>query len=67
MIDEFKDGDKVFIRWEGGNSGEYTLAKLTSNKGRVSWGVYMDTSHGQTVNFNAGEVFVDTESVELVE
>ena len=59
---EFKEGDKVFIRWVGGNSGTY---KLHKDKYGHYW-VYMNTSGGEEVNRKAGEVFVDTESVELL-
>lgn len=59
---EFKEGDKVFIRWMGGNSGIYKLHQGKYNR----WYVYMNTSAGEEVNYNAGEVFVDTERVELV-
>ena len=66
-MEEFKDGDKVFIRWGGGSSGEYILAKTTRKTGLVSWHVYMNRGGELVVNYDAGEVFVDTESVELVE
>lgn len=63
MIDEFKDGDKVFIRWEGGNSGEYILAKVVRHWGEVQWYVYMEVGGELVVNYDAGWVFVNTESV----
>ncbi len=55
----FKEGDKVFIRWNGGNSGSYTLHE--DNYGRF----YVYDFMGD-VNYKAGEVFVDTESVEVL-
>lgn len=58
---DFKEGDKVFIRWFGGNSGTY---KLHKDKYDNYW-VY-DSFTGE-VNYKAGQVFSDTESVELVE
>lgn len=57
----FKEGDQVYIRWSGGNSGEYVLHEDTKF-GRF----YVYDSMGN-VNYGAGEVFHDTESVELVE
>lgn len=57
---EFKSGDKVFIRWIGGNSGEYTLCE---HHGRF----YVEDSFTKEPNVKAGEVFIDTESVELLD
>jgi hypothetical protein len=57
---DFKSGAKVFIRWVGGNSGDYTLCE---HYGRF----YVEDSVTGEPNVKAGEVFVDTESVELVD
>ena len=59
---EFNEGDRVFIRWNGGNSGEYTLVRGESFK-RDNW--YVLDSMGN-INYNGGRVFEDTESVEYV-
>ena len=60
---EFKEGDKVFIRWNGGNSGEYTLVK---GEGFECNNWYVLDTIGN-INYEGGIVFVDTEIVELVE
>tara|TARA_Y100001956_G_scaffold48961_1_gene47596 strand:- start:2625 stop:2804 length:180 start_codon:yes stop_codon:yes gene_type:complete len=57
---EFKAGDKVFIRWLGGNSGEYILCAYYGK-------YYVEDSFTGEPNIKAGEVFIDTESVELVD
>ncbi len=61
-MEDFKEGDKVFIRWNGGNSGEYTLVRGESYHSDRWYTLDMMGN----INYNAGEVFVDTESVEHV-
>ena len=60
MKEEFNEGDRVFIRWKGGNSGEYTLVKGESHHSHL-W--YTLDSVGN-INYNGGRVFEDTEVVE---
>jgi hypothetical protein len=62
MQEEFKEGDKVFIRWYGGNSGDYTLVKGESHHSHIWYTLDMMGN----INYNAGKVFEDTESVELL-
>lgn len=57
---EFKTGDKVFIRWKGGNSGEYIPCEYHGK-------CYIEDSLTGEPNIIAVDVFVDTEIVELVD